>query len=383
MSERSYNYVTLAVIFRPIYSLKSCILPAPTSCINCISSSTNTHTHTHTHSTMPELETVSPSSSHHFNGQSDKRRPVSRSMFALKTFVAGGVAGMCAKSSTAPLDRLKILLQAQNKYYKNYGVFSGFLAIYKQEGILGYYKGNGAMMVRIFPYAAIQFAAYEQYKKLLKPYFNQKTHTSKLVSGSLTGMTAVLFTYPLDMVRARLAYQVHQKKYNGIWNTLTLIPKQEGGLKALYRGFSSTIIGMIPYAGTAFYTYEVLKSFALDNPLLQPYTSKESFDGSGTMVLNIPTNLCVGGLAGACSQSVAYPFDVARRRMQLEGMISETPVYRSVSATLSHVYTTLGVRRGLFRGISINFYRAVPQVAVSFSTYEFLKQFLGISRPIS
>lgn len=310
-------------------------------------------------------------------------QPVSRSMYALKSFIAGGIAGMCAKSSTAPLDRLKILLQAQNKYYKNYGVFSGFVAIYRQEGLLGYYKGNGAMMVRIFPYAAIQFASYEQYKKVFKPYFSQSTHTSKLLAGSLTGMTAVLFTYPLDMVRARLAYQVNERRYHSIWNTLTSIPRQEGGLIALYRGFSSTMLGMIPYAGTAFYTYEVFKSFAMDNILLRPYSTKQSLDGSGTLVLNIPANLCVGGLAGACSQSVAYPFDVARRRMQLEGMISKAPVYRSVTSTLSHVYRTLGVRKGLFRGISINFYRAVPQVAVSFSTYELLKQWLGISRPIS
>lgn len=310
-------------------------------------------------------------------------RQANRSMYALKSFVSGGLAGMCAKSSTAPLDRLKILLQAQNKYYRNYGVFTGFMAIYKNEGFRGYYKGNGAMMLRIFPYAAIQFAAYEQYKRLLKPFFNQKTHTSKIFAGSLTGMTAVLFTYPLDMVRARLAYQVHEKRYRSILHTLTSIPKQEGGLIALYRGFSSTIIGMIPYAGTAFYSYEVFKSFAMDNLYLNPYTTKHSMDGSGTVVLNIPANLFVGGLAGACSQSISYPFDVARRRMQLEGMVSATPVYRNVVGTLTMVYRTLGVRRGLFRGISINFYRAVPQVAVSFSAYELLKQMFGISQPIS
>ena len=136
---------------------------------------------------------------------------------------------------------------------------------------------------------------------------------------------------------------------------------------------------MIPYAGTAFYTYKVFESFAMDNPLVCPYTTKKSLDGSGTIVLNIPANLFVGGMAGACSQSVSYPFDVSRRRMQLEGMISENPVHRNVFSTLSYVYRTHGIRRGLFRGISKNFYQAVPQVAVSFSVYELLKQMLGIS----
>lgn len=32
-----------------------------------------------------------------------------------------GVAGMCSKTAVAPLDRIKILLQAHNKHYANFG----------------------------------------------------------------------------------------------------------------------------------------------------------------------------------------------------------------------------------------------------------------------
>lgn len=306
----------------------------------------------------------------------------SNPLFMLKTFVSGGIAGMCAKTSTAPLDRLKILLQVHHSTYEGYGVFKGFSAIYKTEGFLGYYKGNGAMMVRIFPYAAIQFMSYEQYKRLLKPYFNQNTHSSKLLAGSLTGVTAVTFTYPLDMVRARMAYQVHERKYRGIWHTLVTIPREEGGLIALYRGYTSSILGMIPYAGTAFYTYEVIKSFLVKNTFLKPYTTKESLDRSGTIVLNIPANLFTGGMAGALSQCISYPMDVCRRHMQLEGMRSHQPQYRNPFSMLLHIYRTLGVTGGLYRGMTINFYRAVPQVAVSFSVYELLKQIFAISKPV-
>ena len=299
--------------------------------------------------------------------------------FVVKTFFAGGIAGMCAKSFTAPLDRLKILLQVQHKQYRSYGVFSGFAAIYKKEGIFGYYKGNTAMMARVFPYAAIQFMSYEQYKKLVRPYFNQSTHTSKLLAGSLTGITAVTFTYPLDMVRARMAFQVHERKYAGIIHTLLSVPRQEGGFIALYRGFSSTILGMIPYAGVAFYSYEVIKSFLMRT--FPFWTTKSAMDGSGTIVLNIPANLLAGGMAGAISQTVSYPLDVSRRHMQLAGMISEQSKPLGITATLSQVYRTSGVK-GLYRGMTINFYRSVPQVAVSFSVYELLKQMLGISKPL-
>lgn len=54
------------------------------------------------------------------------------------------------------------------KIFLKIGVFSTLRAVPKKEGYLGLYKGNGAMMIRIFPYGAIQFMAFEQYKTVLE-----------------------------------------------------------------------------------------------------------------------------------------------------------------------------------------------------------------------
>ena len=323
---------------------------------------------------------VSSSLSVEMSSTSTQQNVVPNRHYAIKSFIAGGVAGMCAKTTTAPLDRLKILLQAQHVQYKNYSVVSGLGAIWRHEGFLGFYKGNGAQLVRIFPYAAIQFMAYEQYKKLLRPYFSQRTHTSKLIAGSMTGITAVTFTYPLDVVRARLAFQVHEKRYVSIWHTITSVLRTEGGPIGLFRGFSSTILGMIPYAGVAFYTYEVTKSLMIK--WLPLRATRQSRDGSNTIVLTIPASFFCGGMSGAFAQTVSYPLDVVRRVMQLEGMKSEKPIYRSVLGTLSHIYKTSGVIKGLYRGMTINYYRAIPTVAMSFTVYELMKQRLGISQPL-
>lgn len=78
-----------------------------------------------------------------------------------------GVAGMCSKTTVAPLDRIKILLQAHSTHYKHLGVFSGLRHIVRKESFFALYKGNGAQMVRIFPYAAIQFTSFEIYKKVI------------------------------------------------------------------------------------------------------------------------------------------------------------------------------------------------------------------------
>ena len=305
----------------------------------------------------------------------------SRLGYIAKSFLAGGVAGMCAKTSTAPLDRLKILLQARNVHYMNHSVPSGFKAIYRKEGLLGYFKGNGAMMVRIFPYAAIQFMSYEQYKRLLKPFFSANTHTNKLVAGSMTGITSVTCTYPLDVVRARLAYQVYETRYHSIWYTLTTIAKEEGGVKGLYRGYVATVLGMIPYAGAAFYSYEVLKSLMIDR--FSHIATKLSLDGSGVVVLTVPATLVCGGLAGAVAQTVSYPLDVVRRTMQVHGMVSDPRTTPRILHVLQGVYLRAGLVGGVYRGMSLNYYRAMPQVAVSFSVYELMKQLLGISSPHS
>lgn len=89
-------------------------------------------------------------------------------------------------------------------------------------------------------------------------------HADKFFAGAGAGVTAVTLTYPLDTIRARLAFQVTgEHKYNGILHTAQSIFKNEGGVKALYRGFVPTLMGMVPYAGFSFYCFEMLKFFCM------------------------------------------------------------------------------------------------------------------------
>lgn len=72
-------------------------------------------------------------------------------------------------------------------------------------------------MVRIFPYAAAQFTSYEFYKSIISNSLNHHQFTSNFLAGSAAGITAVLLTYPLDTIRARLAFQVTgEHVYTGI-----------------------------------------------------------------------------------------------------------------------------------------------------------------------
>jgi solute carrier family 25 protein 16 len=64
--------------------------------------------------------------------------------------------------------------------------------------------------MRVVPYAALHFMTYEQYRRLMidhYPHISPGAYVD-LLAGSMAGGTAVLCTYPLDLARTRLAYQV-------------------------------------------------------------------------------------------------------------------------------------------------------------------------------
>ncbi|XP_051883332.1 graves disease carrier protein isoform X1 [Pristis pectinata] len=311
-------------------------------------------------------------------GNTKPHVPAHQNYFWLRSFIAGGVAGCCAKSTIAPLDRVKILLQAHNRHYNHLGVFSALRAVPKKEGFLGLYKGNGAMMVRIFPYGAIQFTAFDRYRKILISKLGIAGHVHRLMAGSMAGITAVVCTYPLDMIRARLAFQVKgEHKYTGIIDAFRVIYTQEGGFRGFYRGLTPTIIGMAPYAGISFFTFGTLKSIGLSQA--PDVLGRPSSDNPNVLVLKSHVNLVCGGIAGAIAQTVSYPLDVARRRMQLGSILVEAEKYVTMCKTLRYVYNEHGIRKGLYRGLTLNYIRCIPSQAVAFTTYELMRQVLHLN----
>jgi hypothetical protein len=66
------------------------------------------------------------------------------------------------------------------------------------------------------------------------------------------------------------------------------------------------VIGVVPYVGLNFGVYETLKAM-----LLIHYGMRDERE------LSVPARLACGAAAGTMGQTVAYPFDVARRRLQV------------------------------------------------------------------
>lgn len=134
------------------------------------------------------------------------------------------------------------------------GVWSTLGRMWKEEGWRGFMRGNGTNVIRMIPYSASQFAAYEQFKSaLMEPGKSELDTPRRLVAGGLSGVVSVACTYPLDLVRTRLSIQsaslsissntnIPAKQLPGIVSTVKLIYRTEGGLHGLYRGLWPTTL---------------------------------------------------------------------------------------------------------------------------------------------
>lgn len=63
----------------------------------------------------------------------------------------------------------------------------------------------------------------------------QNFAAQNLIAGSLAGATAVVFTYPLDLIRARLASQIGPGRYRNSFQGLASMYREEG-LRSWYKG---------------------------------------------------------------------------------------------------------------------------------------------------
>ncbi|XP_020579461.1 mitochondrial substrate carrier family protein P [Phalaenopsis equestris] len=298
----------------------------------------------------------------------------------VKELIAGGAAGAFSKTAVAPLERLKILLQTRTDEFKSLGILRSMKKLKQHEGILGFYKGNSASVLRIMPYAALHYMTYEQYRCWILNNCSSFGTGSvvDLLAGSAAGGTAVLCTYPLDLARTKLAYQVSNTgqsghglrrlsphpTYNGIKDVFTSVYK-EGGMRSLYRGVAPTLIGILPYAGLKFFIYEELKSRVPDD-------YKKS----------VGLRLTCGALAGLFGQTLTYPLDVVRRQMQVQSrqQLNDKLRVPRITGTVQGVCAIVREQgwRQLFAGLSLNYLKVVPSVAIGFTAYDMMKAVLGV-----
>ncbi|EEQ28477.1 hypothetical protein McanMca71_007163 [Microsporum canis] len=286
-------------------------------------------------------------------------------------FIGGGVAGAVSRTIVSPLERLKILLQVQSVGREEYklSIGKGLAKMWREEGWKGFMRGNGTNCIRIVPYSAVQFGSYNLYKKAFEPTpGGELTPLRRLTCGGLAGITSVTFTYPLDIVRTRLSIQSAsfselknqpRAKLPGMYETMCLMYKNEGGIVALYRGILPTVAGVAPYVGLNFMTYESIRKILTPDGDSNPSALRK---------------LLAGAISGAVAQTCTYPFDVLRRRFQINTMSGMGYKYTSIFDAVRVIAVEEGLR-GFYKGIVPNLLKVAPSMASSWLSFELTRDF--------
>merc|ERR1712025_36572 len=274
-------------------------------------------------------------------------------------FLAGGVSGAVSKTITAPIERVKLVIQTQDanpkivsgEIARYTGIGNCFQRIHSEQGMGAFWRGNGTNIIRYFPTQAFNLAFKDTIKAMF-PKFNNKTDFWKffavqLASGGLAGAASLTIVYPLDYARTRLASDVGsgKKQFNGLLDCLKKTAASSQGPLALYNGFGPSVAGIVAYRGAQFGLNDTIMAF-------NPYAKDVG-------VVAIVSKFITAQIAVTASGLVAYLFDTVRRRLQME---SDRPMadrmYKGTIDCGVKVLKTEGFN-GMYKGALANIFRGV------------------------
>lgn len=269
--------------------------------------------------------------------------------------VAAAWAGAVSKTATAPLETVRMQMMTGTKGSLREVVKTTWV----NGGLLGFFSGNEADVLRTMPSKAIELASFDLYKKLLSVNGEGKAPGGLVTSlaGAMAGITSTVAMFPLETARTRLA--VNSRQYKNMFHCLSSVAKQEG-LGAWYKGLDASLIGVIPYAAVRLGMYDGLKK------LHTRVTGSDQIPAQNSMLY--------GALAAVTSATVSFPLEVVRRRMMLGTAKGNTLV------AIMQIAQTEGVR-SLYKGVLLTWIKQAPQYAVTFCCYDLAKAWLADNAP--
>lgn len=268
----------------------------------------------------------------------------------ITTAFSGALAGVVAKSSMAPLDRLKIMFQTNDIKFTWRNLFVHSKTVINKEG--GFYKlwkGNGVQILRVAPAASISYSFNSYFKsRLSDSNGNISTHDGYLC-GLLTGLSSSAVVYPLDTLRCRIAVDVSKKSTtNIIKNNI-----RTQGAKSLYNGFTLSTLSMMPYSSLSWGTFYYL------NKKLQTYNNSLHDESHILRAAAVASGVFF-------AQTIVYPLDVCRRRIQIQNGDSS-------SINQMQIFKNIIKEKSYFKGLSINFIKTPVTNTLTFTLFSLLQ----------
>jgi solute carrier family 25 (adenine nucleotide translocator) protein 4/5/6/31 len=228
------------------------------------------------------------------------------------------------------------------------GIGDCFSRVYKEQGFGSFWRGNLANVIRYFPTQAMNFAFKDHFKKWFCP-FKPKDQPfmfflGNMASGGAAGATSLLFVYPLDFARTRLAADVGkgkkggEREFNGLNDCLAKIYKSDGML-GLYRGFLISVIGIIVYRASYFGAFDTGKAMLFPDPKKANFFAMWGFAQFVTVAAGISS----------------YPLDTVRRRLMMQSGRGDL-LYAGTIDCIKKIYANEG-GKAFFKGCLSNVIR--------------------------
>lgn len=242
----------------------------------------------------------------------DDKKPKKPTLSFFENFMLSGVAAGVSKTAAAPIERVKLMVQNQGEMLKQGLIdrpYSGVLDCTKRtlasEGVLSFWRGNLANVLRYFPTQALNFAFKDSIKAAFKTPkdagYGEK-FAKNILSGGCAGSMSLLFVYSLDYARTRLANDAKKKgqarQFNGLIDVYVKTFKTDG-IQGLYRGFVISCVGIFIYRGMYFGLYDSLKPIMLG-------------ENAGVII-----SFFLGWGVTVTAGLMSYPIDTIRRRMMM------------------------------------------------------------------
>lgn len=268
---------------------------------------------------------------------------------------AGAMATTLHDAVLTPMDVVKQRLQLGH----HTGVADCVRTVLRNEGPIAFYRSYPTTVVMNFPYAATVVATNESLKEWLNPS-GEHDMKSYLLSGAGAGAVAAAVTNPLDVVKTRL-------------QTQRIDANNEAG------GGGGGRAPVAPSSGSA----SVSASTGAG-------TSRGAASGAGAGAASGSGPVATPSAAATTRvhAQMQGPSQLARAALQFGTTVGpgagpgppQRPAYTGLVDAARKIYAEEGLR-AFSRGLRARLLVHAPSMAISWSTYEFVKNLLGAKTP--
>ncbi len=311
-------------------------------------------------------------------------------------FVAGGAASVIARTTDAPMERIKLILQ--NSHRSGQGFTSVLVDVIRNQGVLSLWRGNFTNCLRVGPAYSLRFFFFDRFQsiaQIISPSpSNSRTLTSQLIAGGISGASTTLLLYPLDLARTRLALTRSQTRPSLLSTLRNAV--QTSGIRGLYRGLPISVIEIAPYTGIAMGGYEYFRTRFVgeigegDNKWQSALKSLGIGWASGLAGMSpLLSHLSLPYFHHFPASLVCYPMDTVKRQLMMDGTahvqsttVGEQPklLYNnSAIQCIKTLYRTGGVRI-FYNGCLVNAAKSAPTAAITFALNDKFREWLGYSK---